>query len=108
HSAYKQKVLNKYYQRKFSRRELLLSKKECDEQFPGPSDFVHLNCHTMFSVMNGVDEPNDLFKYAKENNFNSLAITETGYMSSIPDCWQSAKSTGVKFIPGISAYFNDF
>lgn len=107
-SAYKQKVLERFYQRKFNRRELLLTRKECNEQFQGPSEFVHLNCHTMFSVMSAVDEPEALFKYAKENEFKSIAITETGYMSSIPDCWQAAKSSGVKFIPGISAYFNDF
>jgi DNA polymerase-3 subunit alpha len=105
--AYNQKVLLKYYRRKVHKRSLSLTREECEEKY-GNGDFIHLNVHTKFSPLSGVDEPEDIFNKAKFLNVNTLGITEVGYMSSIPDCYASAKSTKIKFIAGISAYFSDY
>lgn len=106
--AYKEKVLEKFYHRTITRRSLKLTREECEVQFSGKNDFVHLNSHTFFSIMSGVDNANDLFKAAKDLNLSALAVTETGYMSSIPDCYSAAGDTKLKFMPGICAWFSDY
>lgn len=105
--AYKEKALSKYYRRQINKRSLDLTREECDQKF-GVGEFFHLNSHTKFSILNGVDNPDDMFKEAKDNGMNGLAITETGYMSSIPDCYLASKDTGLKYIAGMSAYFSDY
>jgi DNA polymerase-3 subunit alpha len=105
--AYNQKILLKYYRRKVYKRSLNLTREECESKY-GNADFAHLNIHTKFSPLSGVDEPEDIFNKAKSLNINTLGVAEVGYMSSIPDCYLSSKSTKIKFIAGISAYFSDY
>ena len=105
--AYRQKILLRYYRRKVVKRSLKLSRDDCVAKY-GNGEFVHLNVHTKFSPLSGVDEPSDLFESAKSIGVGVLGITELGYMSSIPDCYLGAKATKVKFIAGISAYFSDY
>jgi len=105
--AYKEKTLSKYYRRQITRRSLSLTREECDQNF-GVGEFFHLNVHSKFSILNGVDNPEDLFHEAINHNMSGLAITETGYMSSVPDCYIAAKETGLKYIVGMSVYFSDY
>lgn len=107
-NAYAEKALSNFYYRKIVKRSLDLSKDECETKYPGPSDFVHLNTHTFFSIMSGVDNPKSLFTAAGALKFNAMAVTETGYMSSIPDCYSAAKESKMKFITGICAWFSDY
>lgn len=107
HEAYKQKVLSRYYRRKIISRALQLTREECDNKF-GSGEFFHLNVHSKFSILNGVDDPLELFNYANDLGMNGLAITETGFMSSIPDSYIASKDTGLKYLVGICAYFNDY
>jgi DNA polymerase-3 subunit alpha len=105
--AYNQKILLRYYRRKVKKRSLLLSRDECIQKY-GNGDFVHLNTHTKFSPLSGVDEPDDLFNNLKSLGMSAVGVTESGYMSSIPDCYLAAKSSKIKFISGICAYFSDY
>lgn len=104
---YINKKLAKFYRRQITRRELTLSREECDAKY-GTGDFFHLNVHSKFSILNGVDEPDDIFKTAAETGMQGLAITETGYMSSIPDCYTASKTHNMKYLVGISAHFSDY
>lgn len=101
------KRLNKFYRRQINRRYLGLTREECENKYGG-GEFVHLNVHSKFSILNGVDEPSDLFNQAKSFGMSGLAITETGYMSSVPDCWIASQDTNLKYMVGISAYFSDY
>lgn len=105
--AYRQKILLKYYRRKVQKRSLKLTRDECISKY-GNGEFVHLNVHTKFSPLSGVNDPTDVFDYAKNLGISALGVAELGYMSSIPDCYLSAKSTKIKFIAGMSAYFSDY
>ncbi len=105
--AYNQKILLRYYRRKVKKRSLNLNRAECIEKY-GDSEFIHLNVHTKFSPLSGVDEPSDVFENAKLLNIKALGVAELGYMSSIPDCHLSSKSSKVKFIAGLTAYFSDY
>ena len=105
--AYKEKVLSKFYRRQIKRRSMDLTREECDKKY-GTGEFFHLNSHSKFSILNGVDNPSDLFSEAKKCGMQGLAITETGYMSSIPDCYIASKDTDMKYIVGMSAHFSDY
>ena len=104
---YINKKLKGFYRRKISKRSLDLTREECDKKY-GSGDFFHLNCHSKFSILNGVNEPLELFETAKNNGMQGLAVTETGYLSSIPDCYLASKSTNLKYLVGMSAYFSDY
>lgn len=106
-SAYKQKILAKFYRRKIISRVLKLSRKDCDIKY-GTGEFFHLNAHSKFSILNGVDDPIDLFNHTKKHKMSGLAVTETGFMSSVPDNYLAAQNTELKYIAGICAYFNDY
>lgn len=85
-----------------------LTADESEKQFPGPSEFSHLHCHTLFSVLDGVAAPDDYFKACVERNWPAVAITEHGVLNSVPDAYLAAKEFKKKFIVGNEVYFNDF
>jgi DNA polymerase-3 subunit alpha len=85
-----------------------LSTEEAEKQYPGPSEFVHLHNHTLFSLLDGVANPSDYFKSCAERKWPAIAITEHGVLNSIPDAYLASKETKVKYIVGYESYFNDF
>lgn len=85
-----------------------LSAEEAEKQFPGPSEFVHLHNHTLFSLLDGVAHPGDYFKGCAERKWPAFAVTEHGVMSSVPDAYLAAKEHKVKYIPGCEFYFSDY
>jgi DNA polymerase-3 subunit alpha len=105
--AYREKRLLKYYRRKIEARRMSLSREEAEKKY-GAGEFFHLNTHTKFSPLSGISSPYDLFNHAADLGMPGLAVTEVGYMSSIPDCWQAAKDTGLKFITGVCMHVSDY
>jgi len=73
-----------------------------------PEQFVHLHNHTIFSMLDGVAEPEAYFGACAERGWPAFAITEHGTMSSIPDAHISATEHSVKFIAGCELYYNDY
>lgn len=70
--------------------------------------FVSLHNHTeMGSPLDGMNRIDEIFARAKEVDHPALAITDHGTLTAHYDCWEESKKTGVKFIPGIEAYFAD-
>lgn len=76
--------------------------------YDGSSDFCHLHCHTVFSKLDGVSTPEQLFAKCKERGWGSLAVTEHGSLSSVPDNYIASKESGVKYIVGNEIYYNDY
>lgn len=79
-----------------------------NKEFPGPSDFVHLHNHSLYSALDGVASPEDYFAGCKYFNLPAFAITDHGTMASMPDAYFAAKKNNVKQIPGCEFYFNDY
>ena len=68
--------------------------------------FVSLHNHTeLGSPLDGMNDVDMLFDQAKELNHSAIAITDHGTLTAHYDCWKASERTGVKFIPGIEAYF---
>ena len=75
-------------------------RKAAARDFPGPTEFVHLHNHTLFSPLDGIATPKEYFAACAELGNPAFSITDHGSMASIPDAYLAAAENKVKFIPG--------
>jgi len=68
------------------------------------SKFVHLHVHTEYSLLDGLSNIGKLLKHVKENEMDSVAITDHGVMYGEIDFYKEAKKQGVKPILGMEGY----
>lgn len=68
------------------------------------SNFVHLHCHTEFSLLDGAARINRLIDRAADFKMPALAITDHGTMFGVIDFYKAAKRAGIKPILGCEVY----
>ena len=68
------------------------------------NQFVHLHCHSEFSLLDGLSRVNDLLARAAYINQPAIALTDHGAMYGTMPFYRAAKSAGVKPIIGIETY----
>ena len=68
------------------------------------SKFVHLHCHSHFSLLNGLTKIKPLVKTAKKRGFDALALTDYGSMYGAIKFYQICLAEGIKPIIGFEAY----
>ena len=68
------------------------------------SDFVHLHCHSEFSLLDGANRLDSLVKRTAELEMPALALTDHGVMYGTADFYSKCKANGVKPILGVEAY----
>ena len=78
------------------------------EDYNGPSEFVHLHNHTVFSALDGVATPEQYAEQCHIRGYPAMSATEHGHMASVPDMYLAFKKYGVKYIPGCEIYYNDY
>ena len=66
--------------------------------------FVHLHCHSHYSLLDGAASIPKLLKRAKERGMNALALTDHGNLHGALEFYKKAKDTGIKPILGYEAY----
>ncbi len=66
--------------------------------------FVHLHCHSEFSLLDGANRIGDLIKRAQTFEQPALAITDHGNMHAAWEFQEQARKAGVKPILGMEAY----
>jgi DNA polymerase-3 subunit alpha len=66
--------------------------------------FVHLHCHSEYSLLDGANRVDDLIRRAKELEQPALAITDHGNLHAAWDFQEKAKHAGLKPIIGMEAY----
>ncbi len=66
--------------------------------------FVHLHCHTDFSLLDGCAKVGNLLKRAQSLNMPALAITDHGNLFGLADFYKTAKKVGVKPLLGCEIY----
>ncbi|MBL0937330.1 MAG: DNA polymerase III subunit alpha [Gemmatimonadaceae bacterium] len=66
--------------------------------------FVHLHCHSEYSLLDGANRIDDLIKRAQHLEMPALAITDHGNMHAAWEFQEKAKKAGVKPILGMEAY----
>ena len=78
------------------------------KDYDGPTDFVHLHNHTVFSALDGVATPEQYAEQCHARGYSAMSATEHGHMASVPDMYLAFKKYGIKYIPGCEIYFNDY
>ena len=63
--------------------------------------FVHLQCHSHYSFLRGVNPPEEIIAAAVEQKMPAVALTDTnGMYAAVPFC-EKAKAAGMKAIVGV-------
>jgi DNA polymerase-3 subunit alpha len=68
------------------------------------SPFVHLHCHTHYSLLDGACKIPELVRRTKALGMDSLAITDHGCMFGVIEFFNECKKQGIKPILGMEAY----
>jgi DNA polymerase-3 subunit alpha len=68
------------------------------------SDFVHLHCHTEYSLLDGAIRIKDLCAKAKDFGLGAVAITDHGNLYGAIHFYKAAKDFGLKPIIGCEVY----
>ena len=66
--------------------------------------FVHLHCHSEYSLLDGANRIDDLIRRAQELEQPALAITDHGNLHGAWEFQEKARKAGVKPIIGMEAY----
>ena len=66
--------------------------------------FVHLHCHSEYSLLDGANRIDDLIRRAQELEQPALAITDHGNMHAAWEFQEKAKKAKIKPIIGMEAY----
>ena len=66
--------------------------------------FVHLHCHSHYSLLDGASPIAGLIKKAKSQGMNSLALTDHGNLYGALEFYQKAKAAEINPILGYEAY----
>ncbi|MCZ6704989.1 MAG: DNA polymerase III subunit alpha [Bacteroidetes bacterium] len=66
--------------------------------------FVHLHCHSHYSLLDGAGSIDKLVKRAKERGMNALALTDHGNLHGALEFYRKAKAAELNPIIGYEAY----
>ena len=66
--------------------------------------FVHLHCHSEYSLLDGANRIDDLIRRAKDFEQPAIALTDHGCMFGAWVFQEAAKKAGIKPIVGMEAY----
>ncbi len=66
--------------------------------------FVHLHCHSHYSLLDGAGKLDRLIERAKALRMNALALTDHGNLHGAVEFYRKANSHGIKPIIGYEAY----
>ena len=68
------------------------------------SDFVHLHCHTQYSLLDAASKVEELVRRAVELKFPALAMTDHGNLFGAIEFYTQSMKQGIKPIIGMEAY----
>jgi DNA polymerase-3 subunit alpha len=66
--------------------------------------FVHLHCHTHYSLLDGASRIDALVEKCRASGMNALAITDHGNLYGALEFYRKCKEAGIKPILGMEAY----
>src|SRR5437868_2927664 len=66
--------------------------------------FVHLHCHTHYSLLDGANRIPELVEHVQKSGMNAVAITDHGNLFGAIEFYGACKEAGVNPIVGYEAY----
>jgi DNA polymerase-3 subunit alpha len=75
-----------------------------DRNLMGERPFVHLHCHSHFSLLDGAASIDKLVQRAKGHGMNALALTDHGNLHGALEFYRKAKNADLNPIVGYEAY----
>ena len=84
-------------------REGFVPTRQAPEQAESVS-FVHLHCHSEYSLLDGANRITDLIRQAQEFEMPALALTDHGCLFGAWTFQKEASAAGIKPIIGMEAY----
>ena len=69
-----------------------------------PGSFVHLHCHSHYSLLDGANRIPELVKHVKQGGMNAVALTDHGNLYGAIEFYTECKAGGVNPIIGYEAY----
>jgi DNA polymerase-3 subunit alpha len=69
------------------------------------SNFVHLHCHSEYSLLDGMSTPEEIAKISSSNGQFAAAITDHGSMAGVLRFQEACKKYNVRPLFGIESYF---
>ncbi len=69
-----------------------------------PAEFVHLHCHSEYSILDGACRISDLVDRAGELGLPAVTVTDHGSMAGAVELYRTATKAGVKPIIGCEVY----
>ncbi|OGJ55592.1 DNA polymerase III subunit alpha [Candidatus Peribacteria bacterium RIFCSPHIGHO2_02_FULL_52_16] len=69
-----------------------------------PEDFVHLHCHSTYSLLEALPSPAEIVARAKELKQTAVGIADKGYGYGLIEFYQAAEKEGMKPILGMDVY----
>ena len=66
--------------------------------------FVHLHCHSHYSLLDGASPLDKLIERTKQHGMNALALTDHGNLHGSLEFYRKAKEAGINPILGYEAY----
>ena len=68
------------------------------------SDFVHLHCHSTYSLLEALPSPAEIVERAVELGQNAVGLCDKGYTYGLIEFYQDAQKKNVKPILGMEIY----
>ena len=72
------------------------------------SDFIHLHCHSSFSLKDGVGSPEKRVDWAVKNKKSACALSDHGNISSWMSLYSACEKNNIKPIMGSEFYFKRY
>src|SRR5262245_1656958 len=67
-------------------------------------DFVHLHCHSTYSLLEAVPLPEEIAARARELGHSAVGMADKGYTYGIIEVYKACKEEGLKPIVVLEAY----
>jgi len=71
---------------------------------PNSRPFVHLHCHSHYSLLDGAGDIGKLVNRAVDHGMNALALTDHGNLHGALEFYRKAKDAGINPVIGYEAY----
>ncbi len=76
--------------------------------YTGPTQFVFLHCHSVYSTLDGVATAEQYAEECYKREYPAMTVTEHGHMASVPDLYFAFKKYGIKYFTACEIYLNDY